>query len=264
MVARLYDMFGKLEPLKLRLKADLRKLILENAAWDDPISKEMKVRWTENFRMIQDCRDIMYVRCSIPSNAVSLKARIWILCDAAEGIIVGCYIGFEVPGNRWSCSNVLGKSLLAPHEWTIPRKELQGLTTASNMKVIIERSLEGWIDTIRVGCDSEISLAWCIYENVKLNTFHRNRVNEIRSKLSLEQLHHVQGAENCADVGTRPDSVTSECLLPGSPWLSGKDWMKVPYEDALAEGIIKTVKDIKLTNDAKKALKEGIIFDHFN
>ena len=33
-VARLYDMFGKLEPLKLRLKADLRKLILENNAWD--------------------------------------------------------------------------------------------------------------------------------------------------------------------------------------------------------------------------------------
>ena len=153
--------------------------------------------------MIQDCRDIMYMRCAVPENAVSLKARVWILGDAAEGIMVAAYVGFELPGRRWSCTNVLGKSLLAPESWTIPKKELQGLTTASNVKVVIERALDGWIDTIMIGCDSEIALAWCIYENVKLNVFHRNRVNNIRAKISLDQLFHVQGPENCADIGHR-------------------------------------------------------------
>ena len=98
---------------------------------------------------------------------------------------------------------------------------------------------------------------------MKLNVFHRNRVNNIRSKVRLEQLHHVQGVENCADVGTRPDSVKTECLLPGAPWLSGKEWMKKSYKEAIADGVIKTVKEIKLTNEAKKQMKEGIVFDQF-
>ena len=134
---------------------------------------------------------------------------------------------------------------------------------ASNVKIVIERALKDWIDEIYIGCDSEIALAWTIYENVKLNVFHRHRVNNIRSKVRLEQLHHVQGIENCADVGTRPDNVNVECLLPGAPWLSGREWMKVPHEEALAKGVIKSVKDIKLTNEAKKQMKEGIVFDQF-
>ena len=104
----------------------MRQLIYENPAWDDPISTEKRLRWTENFIMLDECKNILYRRCSIPHDAVSLKARVWILCDAADGgIMVGTYIGFEIPGKRWSCSNILGKSLLAPDEWTIPKKELQ-------------------------------------------------------------------------------------------------------------------------------------------
>ena len=108
--------------------------------------------------------------------------------------------------------------------------------------------------------DSEIALAWTIYENVKLNVFHRHRVNNIRSKVSLEELHHVLGPENPTDCGTRPSQVTTESVLPGSEWLSGKEWMRWPYDKAVEKGIIKSVKSIKLSNDEKKVLKEGIVF----
>ena len=263
-VARLYDNYGKLEPLKLRCKDDLRKLIHENPEWDDPISAAKLVRWTENFKMIEECRGLMYTRCVIPENAIKLKASIWILCDAAEGgIMVPAYVRFPLPGNKWSCQNLLAKSLLAPDSWTIPKKELQALTVAANVKVIIERALGDWIDEINIGGDSEIALAWTIYENVKLNVFHRNRVNNIRSKVCLDQLHHVQGSENCADIGTRPDSVTLESILPGSEWLEGREWMRNSHEEAVSKGIIKSVLDIKLSNEAKKIMKEGIIFDQF-
>ena len=263
--ARIYDLVGKLAPVTLKMKADLRKLIQENPSWDDPISSNQRLVWTKNFKIIQDCRDIMYFRCPIPPNAVNLKATIWILCDAADvGIIIAAYVCFEMPENKWSCSNLIGKNLLPPEAWTIPKKELQGLTSACNVKVAIERSLEDWIENVFVAGDSEIALSWCIYENVKLNIFHRNRVNSIRSKVRLDQLHHVVGTENPTDIGTRPDLVTAESVRPGSIWLSGKDWMKKPYEEAVANGIIKSVKDIKLSNDAKKILKEGIIFDTFD
>ena len=81
--------------------------------------------------------------------------------------------------------------------------------------------------------------------------------------MKLDQLHHVQGLENCADVGTRLDSVKTECLLPGAPWLSGREWMRKPYKQAIADGVIKTVREIRLSNEAKKQLKEGIVFDQF-
>ena len=120
-------------------------MIQENPAWDDPISEKQRLRWTTNFKMIEDIRDIHYSRCVVPENATSLKADFWILCDAAEiGVMVGCYASFPLPDNKRSCSNVLGKGLLAPDEWTIPRKELSALETAvcvSCVKTALERAL---------------------------------------------------------------------------------------------------------------------------
>ena len=177
--------------------------------------------------------------------------------------MIATYARFPLPDNKWSCQNLLGKSLLAPEAWTIPKKELQALTAAANIKVTIERALEDWFEKVYIGSDSEIALAWTIYENVKLNVFHRNRVTNIRSKLSLDQIYHVQGQENCADIGTRPNSVSLESVLPGSEWLEGKKWLREPHAAAVENGIIKSVHDIKLSNEAKKVMKEGIIFDQF-
>ena len=263
-VARVYDMYGKIEPLKLRLKYDLRRLIYDNPSWDDPISSIMLVRWTKNFKLVLDCKDFLYSRCIVPDNALNLKARIHILCDAADGgIMIGVYAGFQTNNNTWTCNNILGRSMLPPEEWTTNKKELHGLCSASNLKVVVERALDGWIENIIIGCDSEIAIAWTVYESVKLNTFHRNRVNSIRKNVSLNQVHHVQGTENCADVGTRPDAIDVHSLMPGSPWLSGKSWMTKSYSEAINDGVLRTVDSIKLTNEAKKAVREGIVFDQF-
>ena len=264
-IARIYDLLGRLAPLTLRFKHDLRRLIEENPDWDAVLSPAKRLRWIENFQMIEDIRGIMYARCVIPPGALDTKARIWVLCDAADGgVMVGVYASFRLKDNKWSCANIMGKGLLAPEGWTIPKRELQALCTASDVKVVVERALGDWIDSIYVGGDSEISLAWCIYENVKLLPFHRNRVNNVRTKVDMSMLHHVQGLLNPSDTGTRPDSVRVNDIMPGSPWLSGKDWMRLPYEDAIKSGVIKTVKNIKLNNDEKKKLKEGIVFETFD
>ena len=142
--------------------------------------------------------------------------------------MLAVYVQFEVPGNKWSGSHLLGKSFLAPEEMTIPKKELSALNMAANIKIVIERALEDHIDKVIVCSDSEISFAWVTYETVKLNVFHRNRVNNIRSKIKLDQLHHVLGSENCSDIGTRPDSVSAASVMPGSLWLKDKEWMEKP------------------------------------
>ena len=81
--------------------------------------------------------------------------------------------------------------------------------------------------------------------------------------MGLDILHHVEGKENPTDVGTRPELITAECVRPGSVWMKGKPWMQMSIEEAKEVGVIKTVEDIKLTNDKKKVFKEGIVYDTF-
>ena len=142
------------------------------------------------------------MRCVIPADAISCQARLYLLCDAAEmGIMLAVYACYEKPGNIWSCDLLFGKGLLAQENWTIPLKELHGLSALSNLKVILENSIGNWIQDMFAFSDSEIALCWSIYERVKLTTFIRNRVINIRSKMGLEILHHVDGISNPADVG---------------------------------------------------------------
>ena len=263
--ARIYDIQGLLAPLTLKLKNDLRTLISYEPSWTQTIPDHQRAIWINNFKTIEEIRDILYLRCSIPSDAVSCQARILLLCDAARpGIILGAYTCYERPNDEWSCDLLFGKGLLAQENWTIPQKELHGMSALSNLKVILETSLDSWIKEFLSFGDSEIALSWIIYEKVKLTTFIRNRVINIRTKMGLDILHHVEGKNNPTDVGTRPEEITAESVKPGSVWLKGKPWMNMSMKKAKEIGVIKHVDEIKLTNDKKKTFKEGIIFDTFD
>ena len=131
----------------------------------------------------------------------------------------------------------------------------------ANIADILKKSLGDWVEVMLYASDSEIALSWVIYEKVKLHIFHRLRVANIRNKIELENLFHVQTGENIADTGTRPDLLTADMLKPGSDWIQGKDWMKKTVGEAIDTGIIKSTKDIILNNNAKKLFKEGIIYE---
>ena len=262
--ARIFDVPGKLSPLALRLKHDLRKLIKADPDWDHPISVSLRERWIQNFKIIEELRDVLYVRCPIPSDALRTSVRLWLLCDGADGgMIIAAYSGNERPDGSWSCSHLFSKGLLAPAGWSTPQLELHALHSMANMAAILMSALGTWVELVLAGSDSEIALSWTIYEKVKLQVFHRMRVSNIRNKLDLEKLFHVDGKSNVADIGTRPDYVTAEILKPGSDWLNGIEWMTQPVEKAKESGIIKSTKDIKLDNDSRKVFKEGVIFEEF-
>ena len=126
---------------------------------------------------------------------------------------------------------------------------------------MLEAALVEWIDEIRVGSDSEISLSWIMYENNKLDVFTRNRVNNIRTKVTLPQLHWIEGKENLSDTGTRPEAVHVNTIDPNSEWIRGKPWMQRSYQEALSSGIVRRAEDLKLDHQAKKKLKEGLLED---
>ena len=70
------------------------------------------------------------------------------------------------------------------------------MNTMANMAAILQDALDDWMETYIAAGDSKIALAWTIYEKCKLHVFHRMRVSNIRNKLKMENLFHVDGKEN--------------------------------------------------------------------
>ena len=83
-VARIWDPTGKLAPITLRIKHDIRKLIKESPEWDSQISSAARSLWVQNFKMVEDVRYYLYNRCSRPNDALRKTCRLMILVDAAE------------------------------------------------------------------------------------------------------------------------------------------------------------------------------------
>ena len=133
--ARIYDIPGFTAPLSLKLKYDLRELIKEDPSWDNPISSSLRAKWIENFKLIEELRDVLYVKCPIPEDALRPSVRIWILSDAAPdgGIIVSAHAGCERRDGTWSCQLLFARSLLSPNGWTTPKVELHALSSLANM-----------------------------------------------------------------------------------------------------------------------------------
>ena len=217
-VARIFDPPGFLAPLALKLKHDLRKLLEVDSSWDSAISPELRSLWITNFKFIEEMRDICYVRCKIPVDARRPTVRIWILCDASPsgGLVIAAYSGNERSDGSWSSSLLFAKNLLSPQNWTTPQAELHALSSLGNMASILFQSLADWIEILHAGSDSTIALSWVIYEKVRLHIFHRLRVSNVRNKLDLKELYHVEGKQNISDTGTRPDILKPEDIVPGS------------------------------------------------
>ena len=94
---------------------------------------------------------------------------------------------------------MIARSSLADENSTIPKNELQGLTSGSNLGWAVEKALDGWIKEKVVAGDSTIALSWTMAEMKPLAIFHKNRVIQIRRGTNLEDLYHVGTHFNCAE-----------------------------------------------------------------
>ena len=55
--------------------------------------------------------------------------------------------------------------------------------------------------------------------------------------------------------------MSAATVHPTSEWATGKDWMKMTYEEIVGSGKVRKVSDIKLDHEEKKKLDEGLIFE---
>merc|ERR1712082_519522 len=135
-VARIYDTQGLLAPLILKFKNNLRNLIKVQPSWTESIPLNHREVWINNFKTIKDLRDLIYIRCTIPSDAVRPTARLLHLTDAAICVMLGTYVCYPKANQTWSCDLLFGKGLLVPDNMKLPDMELHGLATGTHVRSI--------------------------------------------------------------------------------------------------------------------------------
>ena len=176
-VAAQWDMTGKIAPVTLRIKHDLRRLIAESPEWDASVSQLSRGLWIQNFDILDRVRDFVYVLNSRPSDALRSSCRLWIMVDAAKwGLMVTVYVGWERSGGDYSCAHLYGKGILGPEALTLPQKELHIFSVGADLSELLSVMLEDWVEEVNIAGDSEIALCWIGYESVKLNQYNRVRV----------------------------------------------------------------------------------------
>ena len=105
--ASIFDMFGKISPVTAKLKRFERDVINSTDSWDAPIPDHLRLQAIQNFVMVEKLRGIHYTRAKIPVDAVDVVARIILVVDAAEEVLMfTVYIGFKRKNGFWSCDQL--------------------------------------------------------------------------------------------------------------------------------------------------------------
>ena len=77
-------------------------LIKVEPRWKVPIPDSHRSVWIQNFKTIENLRDILYVRCSIPSDAIRLTVRLLYFSDAANfGVMMSAIRNLELRFIVW-------------------------------------------------------------------------------------------------------------------------------------------------------------------
>ena len=257
-----FDLPGKLVPILVGFKLDVRDAVRETKGWDDAVSPELRAKWVKNFLRMEKLKGIKFNRARMPPNAVSEKMDLITAVDAAScAKIVGSWGRFRLDNGKFSCQQILGRSLLADEDETIPKKELEALMMGSNLAWIVRQALEGWITSHIVVGDSSIALCWTTSEKKRLSLFHRNRCAQIRRGTELDSLYHCISEHNPADLGTRPELVQDDDVGPNSKWERGLPWMSGEIDDAIADGILTPAANLRLNEEDEESFNKGLVFE---
>ena len=258
----LFDILGKFVPVTAGFKLDLRKAVQLTEGWNDPVPEELRSKWLHNFWKMESLRGIKFERARMPPDAISPDMDLIAAGDAAEYVkIVGVWGRFRLKSGKFSCQLLIGRSLLAAEDATIPKSELDVLMMTSNLCWIVQLALEKWVKSYIAIGDSTISLCWVISEKKRLSLYHRNRTVQIRRGINIENLYHVVSEENPADCGTRPSHVTMDQVGPNSNWERGLGWMKEEIDDAVAAGTLTPASNLRIKEEDEEAYKDGFVFE---
>ena len=259
----LFDPLGKLVPITAAMKSHCRMAVKETTEWDGFISPELRDMWIRNFWQMHQMRGIQFSRARIPVDAANLDLELVAAVDASTELkVAGVWARFKRTNGEYSSQLIIGRSMLAKEDSSIPKEELEALTIGSNLLWIVRRALSNWVKDYMLLSDSRIALCWTTSTKKRLSLFHRNRVNQILLNTDAEKLWFCRTDHNCADVATRSAKITESSVGPDSVWEKGTDWMSRSLEAAMEADIIKNASELRMAEtEDREEYDKGLIFE---
>ena len=246
-VMELYDTQGILEPIKAKLKLDMKKLT--SFDYDEKLPPEYQIQWKANIILIHNAQFIAFPRSFVPHNSHSGTLTIIATCDAASAMCgTAIYARTQLPDE--SCHVQLVTARSKSVDATIPRNELTGLVLCAETLFCVLKTLGSRVASYFLLTDSAIALAWVKNEERPLKPYVFNRVVQIRRLVNIDNVYHIPGELNPSDILTKERDITVEDLAPESVWQKGMPWM---YKNS-AEWPMQTYESVcgKLTDDYDK------------
>ena len=247
------DFLGIACPFTLRFKL-LMKQIYEDKdlqlSWDDELPGQFLAPWIDLITETVMSDSICFPRTTKPSSA---QGNPWLVTfgdGAFPAFSAAVYVRWQVSCSHEDSSacdgdfisNLLcAKAKVTPSTgFTIPRSELSSCVLQSRLALTSVKALQTDAKLKPVGVtmlsDSRCSISAVEKSTSALKPFFHNRVGEILDNIAamrkyclVEDIHHVSGDMNPADLATRGLARAAE-LGPGSFWQLGPSFLSLRRE----------------------------------
>ena len=237
------DFLGIGCPFTLRFKLLMKQIFddKEIMTWNDDINDESKQAWIELIKEAVFGQSICFPRTTRPTNAMGGPSLVAFSDGSFTAFSAAVYLRWQVQcahkssdvcDGDFSSRLICAKARVTPLTGlTVPRSELSGLLLASRLSLTVAKALSKEISLLPIGAvllsDSECSISALDKSSSALKPYFHNRVMEIRENLrgigdicEVEEVFHVPGELNIADLATHPGANLTE-LGPNSLWQRG-------------------------------------------
>ena len=204
LVSSIFDRFGLLSPLTIRIKMVLQQIWKLGRKWDDLVPQELHnalQRVLSSYFAMPEIRIPKTVHNF--SKTTSSQLHIFVDASMAAMAAVACLRTTNSQATLPQAFFLMGKSKVAPIKKTsVSKMELEAAVIGVRLLQLIQREMTMTIDQNFLLSDSQIVLDW-IASNKKQNVFVANRLQEIHKSSLPQQWHHISTYLNPADHGTR-------------------------------------------------------------
>ena len=243
------DFLGMACPFTLCFKLAMKKLFeLESPlSWDENIPVELRSSWISLISEASYSDRLFFPRSVRPHDAIGSPVLVGFGDGSFAAFAATVYVVWQFQCNHdYVCdgSGHFSSALLCANAkvtplrgFTVPRSELSGGVLVSRLMLtatIALSKLEEKPSNAIILTDSTCTIS-CLEENAKrLKPFFHNRRSEIlenmeliRRHCPLEEMHHVPGTLNPADIATRGDAKLED-IGPLSFWQTGPSFLSSP------------------------------------
>ncbi|XP_038106574.1 uncharacterized protein LOC119766211 [Culex quinquefasciatus] len=243
--SKLFDPFGWLAPVTIKIKILYQHLWLCELSWDDGLPATVEPAWKEIKETLHLLEQIRIRRFAPNKDG---KIELHGFSDASEAAYSAVVYAREPDETGQAEMNLLAaKTKVAPiRQVCVPRLELNGGTLLANLMLAIVQALSHLEVELYAYTDSSIVLHWLSAHPRKWKTYVANRTSAILEVLPRDRWSHVRSENNpadCASRGLTPAELVAHPMWPHGPKeMNSKDdsWKNVPLEPIDDEDLLET------------------------